>query len=183
MSDKSGLGYDKAKKPKYSSFTNQGGNKRSYADVQKSPMKKEESKKSGPSYEKNITNEVSKRLMTNRYQHIFLGHCYACNNFGHKVLNCRTLRKFWEYKKNSPSDKPKGRNHNRFTHLQRYDLYYYKCKNYELMAIHFKRMTPTKKIVASKFQDKNQKKDWKKRKKTRNPWFPYAQQRNKIYGI
>ena len=46
---KSSLGYDKAKNPEYSSFTDQGGNKRSYADVLKSTMKKEETKKSGPS--------------------------------------------------------------------------------------------------------------------------------------
>ena len=41
LSDKSVLGYDKEKKPKYSSFTDQGGNKRSYVDVLKSPVKKE----------------------------------------------------------------------------------------------------------------------------------------------
>jgi hypothetical protein len=26
---------------------------------------------------------------TTRYQTIFFGLCYACNNFGHKVVNCR----------------------------------------------------------------------------------------------
>ena len=43
-SDKSGLGYDKAKNPEHSSFTDQGGNKRSYANVIKCPMKKEEAR-------------------------------------------------------------------------------------------------------------------------------------------
>ena len=92
--DKSSLGYEKAKKPEYSSFTDQGGNKRSYVDVLKSPVRKEECKKYGPSsYDKNRTNEVSKIPMTNRYQHIFLGHRYTCNNFGYKALNCKSLRK------------------------------------------------------------------------------------------
>ena len=80
LSEKYGLGYDKAKKPEYSSFTDQGGNKRSYVDVLKSLVKKEERKKSGPSsYDKKRTNEVSKISMKNRYQHIFLGCCYSCN--------------------------------------------------------------------------------------------------------
>jgi hypothetical protein len=30
-----------------------------------------------------------KRSSTPRYQTIFLGLCYACNNFGHKFVNCR----------------------------------------------------------------------------------------------
>ena len=133
-------------------------------------MKKEESKKSSPSsYDKNRTNELSKIPMTNRYQHIFLGHCYACNNFGHKALNCRALRKFQEYKKNSPSDKPKGSNHNHFTLLQIYDLECYKCNNYGHIARNCKLMTPTKKIVASKFQDKKQRRIGRKWKKTRDP--------------
>ena len=47
-SDKSGLGFDKEKKAEYSSFTNQVGNKRSYAALLKSPIKKEERKKYAP---------------------------------------------------------------------------------------------------------------------------------------
>jgi hypothetical protein len=30
-----------------------------------------------------------RRYLTSRYQTIFLGLCYACNNFGDKVVNCR----------------------------------------------------------------------------------------------
>jgi hypothetical protein len=30
---------------------------------------------------------------TPRYQTIFFGLCYACNNFGHKVVNCRANNK------------------------------------------------------------------------------------------
>jgi hypothetical protein len=29
------------------------------------------------------------RSSTTRYQTIFFGLCYACNNFGHKVVNCK----------------------------------------------------------------------------------------------
>ena len=39
-SDKSSLGYEKEKKSKYSSLTNQGGNKRSYVDVRKKSHEK-----------------------------------------------------------------------------------------------------------------------------------------------
>jgi hypothetical protein len=30
-----------------------------------------------------------RRSFTPRYQNFFLGHCFACTNFGHKVVNCR----------------------------------------------------------------------------------------------
>ena len=40
-SNKSRLGFDKEKKPRFSSFTKQDGNKRSYAAALKSPIKRE----------------------------------------------------------------------------------------------------------------------------------------------
>ena len=102
------MGFDKEKKSEYSSFTNQGGNKRSYAATIKSPVKKEENKKYAPSfYDKNKTNEVCKRPMTNRYQQIFSGHCYSCNNFVHKALKCRAYGKVHEYKKDAPINQSK----------------------------------------------------------------------------
>ena len=55
----------------------------------------------------------------NRHLRIFLGHCYTCNKFGHKSLNCRAYGKVPEYKKKSSSNKPKG-NHNIFTIIQKY---------------------------------------------------------------
>ena len=39
-SDRSGLGFNKEKKPECFSFTNQGGNKKSYAEALKSPVKR-----------------------------------------------------------------------------------------------------------------------------------------------
>jgi hypothetical protein len=34
-----------------------------------------------------------RRYSITRYQTIFFGLCYACNNFGHKVVNCRANNK------------------------------------------------------------------------------------------
>ena len=66
-SDRSGLGFSKENKPKCFSFTNQEGNKRSYAEPLKSPVKKEESKKASLSSQyKNVINIIPKR--PNRYQ-------------------------------------------------------------------------------------------------------------------
>ena len=84
--------------------------------------------------------------------HIFLGHCYSCNNFGHKSLNWRAYGKVLEYKKKSSSNKPKG-NHNPFTLLQKYDIECYKCNNHGNMARDCKMMTPTSNVVAIKSQD------------------------------
>ena len=85
----------KEKKPKCSSLTNQGRNKRSYAAALKSPIQKEEIKKSDlSSHEKYRTNVMPRRPMTSIYQQIFFGHCYSCNNFGHNALNCRAYGKF-----------------------------------------------------------------------------------------
>ena len=106
--DKYGLGYDKEKNPKCSFLANQGKNKRSYDIALKSQIKKEESKKSAPSsHDKDRTNVVPRRPMTSRYQQIFFGHFYSCNNFGHKSLNCRAYGKFRDYKKNASRNKQK----------------------------------------------------------------------------
>ena len=115
-----------------------------------------------------MINVMPKKPMTSIYQHIFLGHCYSCNKFGHKSLNCRAYGKFREYKNNSPSEKPKGRNHNHFTLLQRYDLECYKCNNHGDMARDCKLMTPTRKTIANKFQDTKQKKYWREREEKCN---------------
>ena len=97
-SDRYGLGFIKEKNSESFSVTNQEGSKKSYAEVLRTRTKKERSKKAGLiSQDKNRSNLAPKR--PNRYLHIFLGHCFACNNFGHKALNCRTERKVSEYKK------------------------------------------------------------------------------------
>jgi hypothetical protein len=35
----------------------------------------------------------TRRTPASRYQNIFLGLCYSCNNFGHKAINCRAYAK------------------------------------------------------------------------------------------
>ena len=71
--DRSSLGSVKEKKPKNFIVTNQEGSKKSYAEVLKTPAKKERSKKAGLiSQDKNKNNLAPKR--PNRYLHIFLGH-------------------------------------------------------------------------------------------------------------
>ena len=45
---------------------------------------------------------IPRRPMTSGYQQIFFGHCYPCNNFGHKALNGKAYEKFHVYKKNTP---------------------------------------------------------------------------------
>ena len=94
-SDRYVLGFVKEKNPEIFPVTNQEGSKKSYAEVIKTPAKKEGSKKVGLiSQDKNRNNTTSRR--PNRYLQIFLGQCYSCNNFGHKALNCRTKTKVYE---------------------------------------------------------------------------------------
>ena len=92
----------------------------------------------------------------NIYLQIFLVHCYSCNNFGHKALNCRANGKVPQYKKKLSSNQPKG-NHNLFTLLQKYDIECYKCSNHGHMARDCKLMTPTRKTIAIKSQDTQKK--------------------------
>ena len=141
--------------------SNQEGSKKSYAKVLKTPAKKEISKKYGLiSQDKNRNNLAPKR--PNRYLQIFLGHFFACNNFGHKSLNCRTKRKVSEYKNKSSSNKSKG-NKNLFTSLQKYDIECYKCNNHGHMARDCRLKTHTRNIVAIKPQNIKQEKYWKEK--------------------
>ena len=113
-SNKSGLEFDKEKKPRYSSCTNQDGNKRSYATLLMS--QREESKKYVSPLQK--IDMMPKRPVTSKHQQLFLGNCYTCNNFGHMGINCK-LKPLVEkgitshtfvYKKNISRKNPKGRN-------------------------------------------------------------------------
>ena len=88
-SDKYGIGFDKEKKPGYSSFTNEDGNKRNYATALKRLIKKEESKKSVPLLQKIVM--IPRGRMTSRHQQLFLGNCYTYNNFGHIARNCKLM--------------------------------------------------------------------------------------------
>ena len=117
-----------------------------------SPIKKKDIQKSAPPLHKR--NMMPRRPMTRRYKQIFLGHCYSCNNFGHKALNCKAYGKLYFYKKNAPSNNPKERNHNPFASLQTYDIECYKWNNHGHVAIEYKLMTPTGRGTGTNFQDK-----------------------------
>ena len=75
-----------------------------------------------------------KRATTNIYQQIFFGHCYSCNNFGHKAMKSIAYGKVHNYKKDASSNKLKERNHNRFGPFQRYDIDCHKCNSFGHMA-------------------------------------------------
>ena len=69
-SDKSGLGFDKEKKPGYSSCTNQDGNKRSYDAILMSQIKKEEIKEFASPLQR-TTYMMPKRPVTSRHSNSF----------------------------------------------------------------------------------------------------------------
>jgi hypothetical protein len=79
-----------------------------------------------------------KKNSPKRYQHLFLGYCFSCNNFGHKALHCRTYGK--KNHKNVLKDMiirttriiiiKENRNYNSFSPLQDYNVECWKCNNY-----------------------------------------------------
>ena len=77
--NKSLLGFDKEKKPGYSSCTNKHGNKIIYVDVLMSQIKRDESNKFASPLQR--TDIMPKRPVTSKHQQLFLGNCYTCNIF------------------------------------------------------------------------------------------------------
>ena len=89
--NKTRLGYDNGKKTKQSSFINIEGNKRSYVDALMRLVVKEYNKKFALSQNESRTNNVP-----SRHHQLFLGNCYACNNFGHIARSCKINGSYWE---------------------------------------------------------------------------------------
>jgi hypothetical protein len=111
--DKSGLGYNQIENGSSSKSIEQETYRKIYAETIKGdrktynedyrdtlPSKRfrfqnqrptETKKKKNRPQEEEVLIRVTpfKRSSTPRYQNIFLVLCYACNNFGHKVVNCR----------------------------------------------------------------------------------------------
>jgi hypothetical protein len=105
--DKSGLGYNQTEKGSSSKTTEQETNPKSYAKTIKGDKKiyKEDYRDTPPPRRFGFQNQQQIDRpqeeegfireppfiisSTNMYQTIFFGLCYACNNFGHKVVNCR----------------------------------------------------------------------------------------------
>jgi hypothetical protein len=83
----------------------------------------------------------SEDLPPPRYQTIFLGLCYSCNNFGHKVVNCRAntknRRNYEGYTRNGyprrSHEAQKIKSYNRFESLSN-EVECYKCNNFGHMA-------------------------------------------------
>jgi hypothetical protein len=74
--------------------------------------------------------------LTIRYQNFFLGHCYTCENFGHKEINCRINERnnYASYMngENSRYEKfcrPFNQNYNPFDPLMDQNIVCYKCNN------------------------------------------------------
>jgi hypothetical protein len=77
-----------------------------------------------------------RRSLTPRYQNFFLGHCYTCGNFGHKVINCRINERnnYASYMNGENSRygnvrRPINRNYNPFDPLMDQNFVCYKCNN------------------------------------------------------
>jgi hypothetical protein len=45
-------------------------------------------------------NIMARRTPPKRYQHIFLGYFYSCNNFGHKAVHCKAYGKSYIHRNN-----------------------------------------------------------------------------------
>ena len=75
--------------------------------------------------------------VSSRHQQLFLGNCYACNNFGHIARNCKLMVPIRKgitsqspfYNKNATRSNTKGRNYKFFAPLQSYSIECYKCGN------------------------------------------------------
>jgi hypothetical protein len=149
-----------------SKTTEQEEEQRSYAEIVRGSPKKEEGKKiqeedyrdTAPPRRFRIQNQQQptierpqeeegfrratpfRRSSNPRYQTIFLGLCYSCNNFGHKVVNCRAnaknRRNYEGYTRNGYPRRPheaQRRNYNIFESLSD-EVECYKCNNFGHMA-------------------------------------------------
>jgi hypothetical protein len=160
--EKYGLGYNQTEKGSSSKTTKQ----RSYAEIVRGSSKKEEGKRNQeedyrytapprrfifqnqqqptmerPREEEGFRRETPfRRSSTPRYQTIFLGLCYSCNNFGHKVVNCRAntknINNYEGYTRNGysrRSHEAQSRSYNIFESLST-EVECYKCNNFGHMA-------------------------------------------------
>jgi hypothetical protein len=91
-----------------------------------------------------------RRSSTIRYQTIFFGLCYACNNFGHKAINCRANNRnnnhFESHTQRGYSRRPsetQRRSYNMFESLST-EVECYKCNNFGHMAKDCRMTVPPK---------------------------------------
>jgi hypothetical protein len=81
-----------------------------------------------------------RRSSTPRYQTIFFGLCYGCNNFGHKAMNCRAnnrnINNFESHTQKGYPRRPSETqriSYNMFESLST-EVECYKCNNFGWMA-------------------------------------------------
>jgi hypothetical protein len=166
--DKSGLGYNQTKKGSSSKTTEQETYPKSYAETIKGDRKiyKEDYRDTPPPRRFRFQNQQQtdrpqeeegfirappfRRSSTPRYQTIFFGLCYACNNFGHKVVNCRANNRnnnnFESHTQRGYSKRPsetQRRSYNRFESLST-EVECYKCNNFGHMAKYCRMTVPPK---------------------------------------
>jgi hypothetical protein len=164
--DRSGLGYNQMQTEKGSSSktTEQEAEQRTYAEIVRGTQE-ENHRGTGPPRRFRTQNQQSttsqeeegfrretpfRRSPTSRYQTIFLGLCYSCNNFGHKAANCRAYaknrRNYEGYSNNNyprKSHEAQNINHNSFGSLSN-EIECYKCNNFGHMAKDCRLIVPPK---------------------------------------
>jgi hypothetical protein len=166
--DKSGLGYNQTEKGSSSKTTEQETNPKIYAETIKGDRKmyKEDYRDTPPPRRFRFQNQQQtdrpqeeegfirapsfRRSSTPRYQTIFFGLCYACNNFGHKVVNCRANNmnnnNFESHTQRGYSRRPsetQRRSYNRFESLST-EVECYKCNNFGHVAKNCRMTVPPK---------------------------------------
>jgi hypothetical protein len=166
--DKSRLGYNQTEKGSSSKTTEKETNPKSYAETIKEDRKiyKEDYRDTPPPRRFRFQNQQQtdrpqeeegfirappfRRSSTPRYQTIFFGLCYACNNFGHKAVNCRANNRnsnnFESYTQRDYSRRPSDtqrRSYNRFESLST-EVECYKCNNFGHMAKDCRMTVPPK---------------------------------------
>ena len=103
--DKSGLGYNQRNEELGSSSKTTKDDKKSYMDIVKENLQEagtskheenEHAKKQVPATQSSNPRGQAppRRPPMPRYQNFFSGLCYACNNYGHKAIDCRTYIRY-----------------------------------------------------------------------------------------
>jgi hypothetical protein len=175
--DKSRLGYNQTEKGSSSKTTEQETNPKIYAETIKGDKKiyKEDYRDTPPPRRFRFQNQQQidrpqeeegfirappfRRSSTTRYQTIFFGLCYACNNFGHKAVNCRANNRnnnyFESHTQRGYSRRPsetQRRSYNRFESLST-EVECYKCNNFGHMAKNCRMTVPPKEPQQSHKQE------------------------------